>query len=73
MATLSFGYGNKILLPIDDAMKVIEALKSASILKGHGNETTIEPFDLHGQTPVELNLVNEIAINKMTIKKSIGG
>tara|TARA_R110000851_G_scaffold112749_2_gene236956 strand:+ start:1207 stop:1449 length:243 start_codon:yes stop_codon:yes gene_type:complete len=70
LATISLGYGSKFLLPVDDALKVIESLKNAEIMTGYGDTLAIEGFDFNSN--ITLELVSQVNVNKIRIKKAIG-
>ena len=69
-ATISFGYSTKLLLPLDDATKVITLFKDAAMLTGYGDTLAIETFSF--ENTITMEIVNELAINKLKIKKTIG-
>ena len=70
-ATISFGYSTKLILPLEDATQMLSLFKNASLLTGYGDSQAIEPFG-SGDT-VSLELMNEVFINKLKMKKTIGG
>jgi len=70
-AAVSFGYSTKLLMPLDDATQMLSLLKNASMLTGYGDSQAIEPLG-SGDT-VSLELINEVFINKLKMKKTIGG
>ena len=50
---------------------MLSLFKNASLLTGYGDSQAIEPFG-SGDT-VSLELMNEVFINKLKMKKTIGG
>jgi len=73
-ATISFGYSTKLILPLEDATQMLSLFKNASLLTGYGESQAIEPFGVGGSdSTVSMELINEISINKLKIKQTIGG
>ena len=71
LATVSLGYGTKFLLPVDDAVRIMESLKDAEIMTGYGDTLSIEGFDFDSKITMEL--VSEVNVNKIRIKQTISG
>jgi hypothetical protein len=68
--TISFGYNDKILLPLDDAATVLKCLENAVILTGYGVDLKIQPFGF--DESFKFVLVSEVEINKILLKSSLG-
>jgi len=73
-AVVSFGYSTKLIMPLEDATQMLALFKNTSLLTGYGDSQAIEPFGIGGSdSTVSLELINELAINKIKVKNTIGG